>query len=81
MPVENNNDPQHAMTAKTVTPFLRDQFNLSQTDNNKGSNNANGEVNPANNTDNKSNGATILPIGPITSKISAEQQRLNWFPH
>ncbi len=80
MPVENNNDPQHAMTAKTVTPFLRDQFNLSQTDNNKGSYNANEEVNPANNTDKKSNGATILPIGPITSKISGRATKIKLVP-
>ena len=68
------------MTAKTVTPFLRDQLNLSQTDANKGSNNANDEVNPANSIDKNSNGAIILPIGPITSNISGKTTKIKLVP-
>ena len=80
IPVEKSNDPQHAMIAKIVTPFLRDQLNLSQTDTNKGSNNANDEVNPANNIDKNSNGAIILPTGPITSNISGRTIKIKLVP-
>ena len=63
-----------------VTPFLRDQLNFSQMEDNNGSNNANEEVNPANSIDNKSNGAIILPIGPITSKTSGRTINIRLVP-
>ena len=64
----------------TVTPFLRDQLNFSQMEDNNGSNNANEEVNPANRIDTNNNGAIILPIGPITSKTSGRTINIRLVP-
>ena len=55
-------------------------MNFSQTEDKNGSNNASAEVNPAKSIDNISNGAIILPIGPITANTSGRTMNIKPVP-
>lgn len=69
MAVVNNKDNMHPNIEIRVTVFLRDQPILWRSELIRGSSSAIEEVIPANSIDIKSIGASICPIGPMTSKI------------